>query len=199
MQDTSAVIQAWVVNSLVFFQPTGYAFESLFLDTLHLLDPGVPQIYTNLFSSLFILMSLFHDFKCPTYGGDFKLHTQHFHLNVQTYMQPDGKLTIWYSSKTCFFSIWWPRSVLTLLFHTLYRQTGSLSLSLFSILTTFLPSCPSPSSHQPPTSLTHLSRSPLHTHRLSILSIVVRVIFKKGSQVMLLSCSESPTDCLSRI
>lgn len=55
MQDTSAVIQAWVVNSLFFFQPTGYAFESLFLDTLHLLDPGVPQIYTNksLFFSIY--------------------------------------------------------------------------------------------------------------------------------------------------
>ena len=28
MQDTSVVIQAWMVKILVFFQPTGYATES---------------------------------------------------------------------------------------------------------------------------------------------------------------------------
>lgn len=67
MQDSSAAIQAWVANTLVFFQPTGYTFEPPLLGILHLPDPSILEgprfALLKLFSSLSTLMPLFHDFK----------------------------------------------------------------------------------------------------------------------------------------
>lgn len=66
MQDSSAAIQAWVANTLVFFQPTGHTFEPPLLGILHLPGPSILErprfALLKLSSSLSTLMPLFHDF-----------------------------------------------------------------------------------------------------------------------------------------
>ena len=77
MQDASAVVQAWVVNTGLFWNQGLYYCIS-FAGTLHGCDPA---LLSNPFLC-HLLQSFCHNFKCPPYVSVPQLRVQYVHLHV---------------------------------------------------------------------------------------------------------------------